>query len=204
MKENDNTIIRITNQGLKFELSCASDRLVAQTQLLNLCVSNCFNQLDLLFSTRVSGCACITNLHELCMHVSNCSRQISIPVYVVCPTFNLLAYNVPSLCHRQKFWDGQSRGIHLRSKNYKIIISYAFDSVEISYQFHVKLALIKHELHETGHSVTFIVLVNSHQRWKQTRNRVCFHVWRELTSTMNVTEWPVSWNSWEKLFILQI
>ena len=37
--------------------------------------------------------------------------------------------------------------------------------------------------------------VNSHQRWKQTRFRVCFHLWCELTSTMNVTEWQVSWNS---------
>ena len=27
-------------------------------------------------------------------------------------------------------------------------------------------------------------IVNSHQRWKQTRNRVCFHLWCELTSTM--------------------
>ena len=53
-----------------------------------------------------------------------------------------------------------------------------------------------HECHETCHSVTFIVLVNSHQRWKQTRNRVCFHLWCELTITMNVTEWQVSWNSW--------
>ena len=26
-----------------------------------------------------------------------------------------------------------------------------------------------------------VVLVNSHQRWKQTRNRVCFHLWCELT-----------------------
>ena len=26
--------------------------------------------------------------------------------------------------------------------------------------------------------------VNSHQRWKQTRFRICFHLWRELTSTM--------------------
>ena len=41
----------------------------------------------------------------------------------------------------------------------------------------------------------FIVVVNSHQRWKQTRNRVCFHLWCELTTTMNVTEWQVSWNS---------
>ena len=52
-----------------------------------------------------------------------------------------------------------------------------------------------HEFHETCHSVIFIVLVNSHQRWKQTRFRVCFHLWCELTSTMNVTEWQVSWNS---------
>ena len=37
--------------------------------------------------------------------------------------------------------------------------------------------------------------VNSHQRWKQTRFRICFHLWCELTSTMNVTEWQVSWNS---------
>ena len=38
--------------------------------------------------------------------------------------------------------------------------------------------------------------VNSHQRWNQTRFRVCFHLWCELTSTMNVTEWQVTWNSW--------
>ena len=42
--------------------------------------------------------------------------------------------------------------------------------------------------------------VNSHQRWKRTRFRVCFHLWCELTSTMNVTEWQVSSNSW--LFVL--
>ena len=40
---------------------------------------------------------------------------------------------------------------------------------------------IIHEFHETCHSVTFIVVVNSHQRWKQTRNRICFHLWCELT-----------------------
>ena len=66
-----------------------------------------------------------------------------------------------------------------------------------------------HVFHETCH-FTFIVLVNSHQRWKQTRNRVCFHLWCELTlvvwchsfiwslffNRLNVTEWQVSWNSW--------
>ena len=41
--------------------------------------------------------------------------------------------------------------------------------------------------------------VNSHQRWKQTRFRVCFHLWCELTRTTNVTEWQVSWNSYQGL-----
>ena len=31
--------------------------------------------------------------------------------------------------------------------------------------------------------------VKSHQRWKQMRFCICFHLWCELTSTMNVTEW---------------
>ena len=39
--------------------------------------------------------------------------------------------------------------------------------------------------------------VNSHQRWKQTRFRVCFQLWCELTITMNAMEWQVSWNSWK-------
>ena len=65
---------------------------------------------------------------------------------------------------------------------------------------------ILQEFHETCHSVTFIwwkkrlqtmlfhynAGVSSHQRWKQTRFPVCFHLWCELTSTMNVTEWQVS------------
>ena len=42
----------------------------------------------------------------------------------------------------------------------------------------------------------FKARVNSHHRWKQTRFRVCFHLWCELTTTMNITEWQVSWNSW--------
>ena len=32
--------------------------------------------------------------------------------------------------------------------------------------------------------------VNSHQRWKQTRFRVCFHLWCELTNTMSVISHP--------------
>ena len=43
--------------------------------------------------------------------------------------------------------------------------------------------------------------VNSHQRWKQTRFRVCFHLWCELTITMNATEWQVSWNSRLRLLV---
>ena len=41
--------------------------------------------------------------------------------------------------------------------------------------------MVWHEFHESCYSVTLIVLVISHQRWKQTRNRVCFHLWCELT-----------------------
>ena len=37
--------------------------------------------------------------------------------------------------------------------------------------------------------------VNSHQRWKQMGFRICFHLWCELTITVNVMEWQVSWNS---------
>ena len=65
------------------------------------------------------------------------------------------------------------------------------------------------EFHESYHSVTFIVLVNSHQRWKQMQNRVCFHLWCELTLALwcqsiiwslffmkyNAMEWRISWNS---------
>ena len=47
--------------------------------------------------------------------------------------------------------------------------------------FSVQKSLLLHECHETCHAITFIVLVNSHQRWKQTRNRVCFNLWCELT-----------------------
>ena len=67
---------------------------------------------------------------------------------------------------------------------------------------------------QTCHSVTFYFMkkrlqtmlwhgntkVNSHQRWKQTRFRVCFYLWCELTSTMNVTEWQVSWSLCRVLF----
>ena len=69
---------------------------------------------------------------------------------------------------------------------------------------------VLHEFHEGCHSVTCYFMiprvqtmlwhynarVNSHQRWKQTRFRICIHLWCELTRTRNVTEWQVSWNSW--------
>ena len=73
----------------------------------------------------------------------------------------------------------------------------------------------EHEFHETCHSVTLLfhekrlqtmlwhhnARVNSHQRWKQTRF-VCFHLWCELTSTLNATE--VSWNSCAQGDLIQI
>ena len=55
-----------------------------------------------------------------------------------------------------------------------------------------------HEFHETCQSVTFYVLVNSHQRWKQTQNRVCCHLWCELTLALwcNSIVWILfSWNN---------
>ena len=55
------------------------------------------------------------------------------------------------------------------------------------------------EVHETCHSDTFIVLVNSHQRWKQTRNRVCFHHWRELTLALWCHSIVWSLFSWNKM-----
>ena len=69
--------------------------------------------------------------------------------------------------------------------------------------------VVYHEFHETCHSVNILfheqrlqtmlwdhsAWINSRQRWKQTRFRVCFHLWCELTTTMNVTGRQVSWNS---------
>ena len=66
-------------------------------------------------------------------------------------------------------------------------------------KFDMKLVIPLHSLYRS-----------SHQRWKQMRNRVCFHFWCELTLALwchsivwslffmkwNVTEWQVSWNSW--------
>ena len=53
-----------------------------------------------------------------------------------------------------------------------------------------------HEFHETCHSVT---LVNSHQRWKQTRNRGCFHLWCELTLALWCHSIVWSLFSWNKM-----
>ena len=54
------------------------------------------------------------------------------------------------------------------------------------------------EFHETCHSVTLIVLVNSHQRWKQTLNCVCFHLWCELTLALWCHSIVWSLFSWTK------
>ena len=59
--------------------------------------------------------------------------------------------------------------------------------------------IAEHEFHETCHSVTFIVVVNSHQRWKQTRNRVCFHLWCELTLALWCHSIVWSLLSWKKM-----
>ena len=97
-----------------------------------------------------------------------------------------------------------------RNDNCCMIISLSLQGISYKKQ----LTSTKHEFRETCHSITFLinkkrlqtmlwhhyVRVNSHQRWKQTRFRVCFHLWCELTITMNVTEWQISWNSWKSYF----
>ena len=56
-----------------------------------------------------------------------------------------------------------------------------------------------HECYETCHSITFIVPVNSHQRWKQTLNRVCFHLQCELTLALWCHSIVWSLFSWNKM-----
>ena len=77
-------------------------------------------------------------------------------------------------------------------------IIFAFSSVAI------------HEFHETCHSVTFIVLVNSHQKmkanaeprllsslvWIDSDVVVSLHLLESFFMKENVTEWQVVWNSW--------
>ena len=46
-----------------------------------------------------------------------------------------------------------------------------------------------HEFREACLSVTFIVVVNSHQRAKQMWNCICFYLWCELTLALGVTAW---------------
>ena len=90
------------------------------------------------------------------------------------------------------------------------LVMYCLTFFSIHDCFH-RAIFCTHEFHEFCHSVTLYFLkkkglqmmlwhhntrINSHQRWKQMRFRICFHLWCEMTITMNVTEWQVSWNSW--------
>ena len=67
-----------------------------------------------------------------------------------------------------------------------------------------------HELHENCHSVTFYFMKKKDSRRccditmpesihtkdeSKLRFSASFHLWCELTTTINVTEWQVSWNS---------
>ena len=58
------------------------------------------------------------------------------------------------------------------------------------------LPLLHHEFHEIYHSVTFYFMKKDSKRCCDTTTPefcVCFHLWREWTSTMNVTEWQVQY-----------
>ena len=50
--------------------------------------------------------------------------------------------------------------------------------------------------------IALIILVNSHQRWKQMWNRVCFHLWCELTLALlryHSIAWSLFFLSWNKI-----
>ena len=79
------------------------------------------------------------------------------------------------------------------------VIATPFSLVVIRQLWSAKQSDTAHEFHETCHSAIFYVMkkrlqtllwhlnvrVNSDQRWKQMRFRICFHLWCELTSTMS-------------------
>ena len=119
------------------------------------------------------------------------------------------------LCYCDLAWDGcQPNKMAIMIDCQAITIPwfwyYALDNVESAIQLYL---FILHEFHETGLSVTCYFLkkdsqmmlrhhnarVNLHRRWKQTRNRVCFHLWCELTLAL----WCLSiiWSlfSWNKM-----
>ena len=56
--------------------------------------------------------------------------------------------------------------------------------MKISFSDTVRKWILKNMI-RAGTDCTQMVLVNSHQRWKQTRFRVCFHLWYELTNTIS-------------------
>ena len=61
-----------------------------------------------------------------------------------------------------------------------------------------------HEFHETCHSVTFYFMKKDSKWCCDTTTPelcVCFYLWCELTSTINVREWQVAWNSWDVVSI---
>ena len=94
------------------------------------------------------------------------------------------------LCFKSSHWNINNSCFHGNQHNFQNILQFVL-SYWTQFQ-NISLVLAVVYLSFWPHNAR----VNSHQRWKQTRFRVCFHLWCELTSTINVREWQVSWNSW--------
>ena len=85
-----------------------------------------------------------------------------------------------------------------QSKNNLILISTCVCQellLQVRDQAEFVFTWISNEFHETCHFVTFIVLVNSHHRWKQTRNRL----WCELTLALRCHRIIWSLLSWNRM-----
>ena len=62
-----------------------------------------------------------------------------------------------------------------------------------------QIELYLHEFHETGHSVTSHCTGQFTPKMKETRNRVCFHLWCELTLALWCCSIVWSLFSWNKM-----
>ena len=89
--------------------------------------------------------------------------------------------------------------ILLSSLSFVDILPSIFIKINKNHYYNLLVVKDSHEFHESCHSVTFIVMVNSHQRWKQMRKRVCFHLWCELTLALWCHSIVWSLFSWNKM-----
>ena len=103
-----------------------------------------------------------------------------------------------ALTSYQRLWCRQNGIINSFFKEYLLynMTQSAFSNIMNSMKLFISLHFFKKKRLQTmlwHHNVR----VNAHQRWKQTRNRVCFHLWCELTLALcchSMVWCPFSWN----------